>query len=88
MKNNKGNSKLNNESQMDNLDLSIVGEVRGEEAYNMLVSMSSGELIINHRKVLTQSIEKAGIFSETEKENMLKILNELKKYSSINPEDK
>lgn len=87
MKNNKDNSKLNNESQMDNLDLSIVGEIRGEEAYNMLVSMSSGELIINHRKALTHSIEKAGIFSETEKENMLKALNGLKKYSSINPED-
>lgn len=87
MQKNNSNSKLNNKNQLNNLDFSVVGEIRGKDAYNMLVSMSSSGRILNHRKIFNQSIEKANIFSEAQKETMLKILDELKKYSNINPEN-
>lgn len=85
MKKNEINLEPIDKNLMDNLDFSIIGEVRGEEAYNLLTSMSSNGKLIDHREILKETIKNSNLFSSSETEKITNTLDELRKFSRIKP---
>lgn len=86
MDKNKKEQNNSNEHVIENLDFSIIGEVRGEEAIEMLLSFCSSGKTVDHREILKHSIENTNLFSE--RGDIYKMLDKLKKYSHINPTNK